>query len=152
VTHQANFKTIARVAVGGGIAAAGACALFAAAPAQASPFGHHSGNTSGGTTNNTRTTSGTTGTTTNTVKSAATPNTATTPVNGNPTTPPVFNGFTGVVPTWAKGTYNTLTCPGGTCFVPRATTPLPVAGAPSAANPVVALPSGTATQIGLPFI
>jgi hypothetical protein len=45
VAQQANFKTIGRVAVGGGIVAAGACALFAAAPAQASPWGHHNNTT-----------------------------------------------------------------------------------------------------------
>jgi hypothetical protein len=53
VAQQANFKTIGRVAVGGGMVAAGACALFAAAPAQAF-WGHHNNTTN--TTNTTTTT------------------------------------------------------------------------------------------------
>jgi hypothetical protein len=126
VTHQANFKTIARVAVGGGIVAAGACALIGAAPAQAQKGIH-------------------TNTTTNTT-------TTTTQPNGNPTTPPVLTGFSGFVPTWQKGTYNTATCPGGTCFVPQSTSPFPTGTTPTATNPIVANPSGTNLQIGLAFI
>lgn len=74
------------------------------------------------------------------------------PVNGNPPTPPVPTGHSGLVPTWKTGTYNMTTCPGGTCFQPRATTPFPLGTTPTAATPIVSNPNGSGLLIGLQFL
>jgi hypothetical protein len=80
------------------------------------------------------------------------------PANGNPTTPPKLVGFSGIVPVWATGTYNTAICgngkngaPSGACFVPDATTPFPIGSTPSSSEPIVSNSSGTSTTIGLGY-
>jgi hypothetical protein len=75
-----------------------------------------------------------------------------TSTNGNPGTSPVLTGRSGLVPTWKTGTFNTATCPGGTCFVPQSTSPFAIGSTPTAQNPIVSTASGTATIIGLNFI
>ena len=75
-----------------------------------------------------------------------------TSTNGNPGTSPVLTGRSGFVPTWKTGTFNTATCPGGTCFVPQSTSPFAIGSTPTAQNPIVSTASGTATIIGLNFI
>jgi hypothetical protein len=130
--HRAPSRSNARAVVAGGMMAAGACALFNAAPAQAAPPPPPNPFGSG-------------------PNPFAITATATAP-NGNPQTPSIFTGFTGFVPTWAKGTYNTITCPGGVCFIPDSQSPFPSATNPSASQPIVANPNGTGTSIGLSFI
>lgn len=72
--------------------------------------------------------------------------------NGNPGTAPRLTGHMGFVPTFATGTFNTATCPGGTCFVPQSTSPFATGSTPTAQNPIVSTASGTSTVIGLNFI
>jgi hypothetical protein len=133
MTQQANFKTIGRVAVGGGIVAAGACAVFAAAPAQAQwgGWGHN---------NNT----------TNT----ASPNV--TPATTSNVTVPSYGNFPGQARQSGFGTPVTG-CTASTCYVQRSTgigpqvgskiivngTTVTVPSSPTSSIPVVSSPTGT---------
>jgi hypothetical protein len=120
--HRAKSGNSARAIVAGGMMAAGAAALIGATPATAKPTPPpHPGNN---------------------VLPATNP-------NGNPNKPPKLSGFSGFVPVWATGTYNTLTCPNGTCFNPDSTSPFPTGSSPSKSNPIVANSSGTSLAIGL---
>ena len=132
VTEQA--KTIARVAVGGGIVAAGACAVFAAAPAQASPWGHHNNTTN------------TTNTASPNVTSATTP-AVTIPSYGNIFGQSRQGGFGTPIP---GCTTSTCYLQHGTSLAPQVGSKVSVNGttvtvpsAPTTSIPAVATPGGT---------
>jgi hypothetical protein len=123
-----------------GMATAAAVVGLTAGAGTAEARPHWGGGNSGG------------GTTNQTSGPAVTSNTTTTLPNGNPTTPPVLTGRSGLVPTWKPGTFNPATCTGGTCFVPQSTSPFPSGTTPTAQNPIVANPNGTGLIIGLQFL